>query len=817
MGACCGGRVHPELGVFGTAAAFAGNNAVQIEASAAEMQLKSDCPQLLLDGEEVVMAFKGRGGAGRDDYFFTTKRVLMRDVRGVSGKSITYISFPYASMKSFSIETAGGGLDGDCSLRFSVPGKDYLKMDFVRSVDIFAIARFFNAMVLTDGRVGAHVPGGAQPTDDAIAEPDAQSNGNILDWLGGNARQLNAKDVEDHLNAPPLQLLIDGETVEMAFKCGRDSFVLTSKRILRIDVKGLSGKAVEYESILWECVRAFSVETAGYYFDRDATLILFLSELGRLEQDLRKGQCDIMAIQKYLADKVLGTDTKPTSPHAVANTGERDSGPSWLAWLGNDSRMIDATEADTQFHSQPPILQGSEKVEMAFKGRRDIVLFTTKRLLIADMKGWTQSKVNYISVPWSSVQAFGVRSAGAFLDKDAEMMIWTDVDDITEEEKIDQTGTAMNLLEGDVEPDVDMVTVPRMSFIELDFQKDQVDLMAVHRYLSARCMPLAKGGYMTPDMTVPNKVLQPSPQNGVELFLSWLGDDAQAVDADAVDTQLHTTNPVLQDDEKVVMAFGVLSDLIAFTTKRVLFIAKVRDLTSLFGMNKEKVVWRSIPYPSIRAFAVESAGAWDRDAQLSLELKIYWDDTGNPGSTISQDFRKGKADIMAIQTLLAAQVIGADDGSSTNVAALAGGIGQPTAGLGDFLSWVSDDAHEINAEAVDTKLREDTKILQHDEKVDMCFKIGRDLCIFTTKRVIYVDVKGWSGQKVRYESYPLAYCTAFSVKSSGMIGFLDSANQTLFTSIPGAPDLTQDLSSSNTDIWELQTLMAKKILLRGGK
>jgi len=314
---------------------------------------------------------------------------------------------------------------------------------------------------------------------------------------------------------------------------------------------------------------------------------------------------------------------------------------------------------------------------------------------------------------------------------------------------------------------------------------------------------------------VPKNVLQPSPQNGVEQFLSWLGDDAQAVDAEAVDKQLHT-NQVLQEDERVVMAFGVVSDLVVFTTKRVLFIAKVRDLTSLMGM-KEKVVWRSIPYPSIRAFSVESAGAWDWDSQLSLELKIFWDDTGKPGSSISQDFRKGKADIMAIQSLLTAQVVGADDGSSASVSSVAKEEGEPAAGLESFLSWMSSDAHEINAEVVDAKLHDSPKILQSDESVDLCFQVGRDLCILTTKRLIYVDVKGFSGQKVRYESYPFKYCTAFSVKSSGMIGFLDSANQTLFMSIPGAAEVSQDLSSGNVDIWSVQTLMAKKILLRGGK
>lgn len=61
--------------------------------------------------------------------------------------------------------------------------------------------------------------------------------------------------VEDKLRG---SILMTDEKVEMAFKCGRDSFIMTNKRILKIDVQGVTGKKVEYMTILWPAIKGFS-------------------------------------------------------------------------------------------------------------------------------------------------------------------------------------------------------------------------------------------------------------------------------------------------------------------------------------------------------------------------------------------------------------------------------------------------------------------------------------------------------------------------------------------------------------------------------
>jgi len=83
-----------------------------------------------------------------------------------------------------------------------------------------------------------------------------------------------------------------------------------------------------------------------------------------------------------------------------------------MAWFGDDVRPLHAAHMDEVFHTDPPILQGAERCEMAFKGRRDMVLFTSKRLIKIDRQGWSGKRTEYMSIPWASVTCFAVESAG---------------------------------------------------------------------------------------------------------------------------------------------------------------------------------------------------------------------------------------------------------------------------------------------------------------------------------------------------------------------------------------------------------------------
>ena len=97
-----------------------------------------------------------------------------------------------------------------------------------------------------------------------------------------------------------------------------------------------------------------------------------------------------------------------------------------MTFFTDDMCQIDATVADQVFHSNPPILQASENCEIAFQGRRDLVLFTTKRILFVDKQGWSGKKMAYTSFPYSSIKIFNAATAGTF-DKDGEFGFYTEI------------------------------------------------------------------------------------------------------------------------------------------------------------------------------------------------------------------------------------------------------------------------------------------------------------------------------------------------------------------------------------------------------
>ena len=98
-------------------------------------------------------------------------------------------------------------------------------------------------------------------------------------------------------------LLVEGERVHLAFKGMRDSVVLTNKRLIAINVQGLTGKKRDYSSLPYSKIQAWSIETAGR-FDFDAELELWFSGLGKVRLDF-KGQVDIRTIGKLIGDHVL--------------------------------------------------------------------------------------------------------------------------------------------------------------------------------------------------------------------------------------------------------------------------------------------------------------------------------------------------------------------------------------------------------------------------------------------------------------------------------------------------------------------------------
>ena len=99
-------------------------------------------------------------------------------------------------------------------------------------------------------------------------------------------------------------LLIDGEYIVAAFKTIRDSVIFTNKRVVTINVQGLTGKKTDYTSLPYSRLQAYSVETSGH-FDRDSELDLFFGAgIGQIRFEL-KGGYDIVNLCKLISAHIL--------------------------------------------------------------------------------------------------------------------------------------------------------------------------------------------------------------------------------------------------------------------------------------------------------------------------------------------------------------------------------------------------------------------------------------------------------------------------------------------------------------------------------
>ena len=70
-----------------------------------------------------------------------------------------------------------------------------------------------------------------------------------------------------------------------------------------------------------------------------------------------------------------------------------------------------------------PMLVNGEEIIATFKGIRDGVVFTNKRIIAINSQGITGTKKDFSSLPYSKIQAFSVETAGV-LDFDSELEIW---------------------------------------------------------------------------------------------------------------------------------------------------------------------------------------------------------------------------------------------------------------------------------------------------------------------------------------------------------------------------------------------------------
>lgn len=124
----------------------------------------------------------------------------------------------------------------------------------------------------------------------------------MIDFTNKSIIKLKASSVSDGQKVVSA-LLTQDEEVKFAFTSMRDKLIFTNKRIISVNVQGITGKKIDYTSIPYSNIQVFSIETSGT-FDLDSELDVTISGLGTVRFELN-AQADIKSLGQYMSTQIL--------------------------------------------------------------------------------------------------------------------------------------------------------------------------------------------------------------------------------------------------------------------------------------------------------------------------------------------------------------------------------------------------------------------------------------------------------------------------------------------------------------------------------
>lgn len=122
----------------------------------------------------------------------------------------------------------------------------------------------------------------------------------MIDFKNGSIFKLKKVDTS---NAEVQPLLVSGEEIIGCYKAIRDYVVFTNKRVIAVNVQGMTGKKKDYTSLPYSKAQLFSIETAGV-LDMDSELELYYSTLGLVKFEF-SGASDIVQIGQIIGQYIL--------------------------------------------------------------------------------------------------------------------------------------------------------------------------------------------------------------------------------------------------------------------------------------------------------------------------------------------------------------------------------------------------------------------------------------------------------------------------------------------------------------------------------
>ena len=117
-----------------------------------------------------------------------------------------------------------------------------------------------------------------------------------------NLKPIRVDAVKGEVNG----LLIGGEEVVMAFQTVRDQLTFTNKRIIAVDVQGITGKRKSFSTMPYSKIQYFSIQTPGFgELIPDSELFIMFSNTFTAKFEF-KGGVDIGKIGRMISEYVLG-------------------------------------------------------------------------------------------------------------------------------------------------------------------------------------------------------------------------------------------------------------------------------------------------------------------------------------------------------------------------------------------------------------------------------------------------------------------------------------------------------------------------------
>ena len=116
-----------------------------------------------------------------------------------------------------------------------------------------------------------------------------------------NLRAIKPESVRADVNG----LLIGGETIVSAFQTVRDQLVFTNKRIIAIDVQGVTGKRKSFTTLPYSKVQFFTIQTPGFMELFSDTELLLMFSNGFTAKFEFRGSVDIGQIGRVISQYAL--------------------------------------------------------------------------------------------------------------------------------------------------------------------------------------------------------------------------------------------------------------------------------------------------------------------------------------------------------------------------------------------------------------------------------------------------------------------------------------------------------------------------------